>query len=346
MSSKDDRKVTRLPLTLTCQSYLPCALQFSMPTVAPKRLMCSLDKQPQDCVCPPVSISAVVTDSLPQSHRQRQQMRPATRDCSSSISSATSRPNRWPVMSLRRATPLRQPQDTFCHLPRVRVDASRFTAFPQSQRQSHTPCPLSRVSRSITVNEPKRFPVKSLYSNRSSLGGLGFAHLRWIRQPQLFVCPNRNLAAVTVVSLPQSQRHNHLAPPLPLCEYRSATSLPKRCPVKSIYGPIGCAFLQPQLFVTPDFKLLASAVEVFPQSHKHSHETLPGRDERRMTTRCPNLRPTKSMNAGICHSNNNAPHACPVKLPRRHTQHERRSYQYSTRARRLGISYFTIKGVI
>ncbi len=40
-------------------------------------------------------------------------------------------------------------------------------------------------------------------------------------------------------------------------------------------------------------------------------------------------------------SNNNAPHACPVKLPRRHIKHERRSYQYSTRARRLGNHYYT-----
>jgi len=269
-------------------------------------------------------------------------MRPVARDCSSSISMATSRPNRFPAMSRRRAIPLRQPQDTFCHLPRVSVDNSRLTTLPQSQRHNQAPCPLSDNTRSITVSEPKRCPVKSLYSSRSTLGGLGFAHLRWSKQPQLLVCPNRNLAAVTVVSLPQSQRQSHQAPPLPLCEYRNTTNLLKRWPVKSIYGPSGGACPQPQLSVLPDFRLLADTIEVLPQSHRHSHETLPGRDERRMTTRCPNLRPVKSTNAGMCYSNNNAASASHVMLSRQHVMHRRRGYQYNTCACCLDKSNYTI----
>lgn len=290
-------------------------------------------------MCPLVSMFVVTLFSPPQSQRQRQYTRPGL-VFSLSTSKATSRPNRCPAKSLRRAIPLRQPQDTFCHLPRVSVDNSRLTTLPQSQRHNQAPRPSSREARSITVNEPNRCPVKSLYSSRSALGGLGFAHLRWTRQPQLFVCPNRNFAAVTVVSFPQSQRHNHQAPPLPLCEYRNTTNLPKRCPAKSIYGPSDGACPQPQLLVEPDFRLLADTIDVFPQSHKHSHETLPGRDERRMTTRCPNLRPVKSINADISHSNNNARHAAHVKLPRPHIRRDGRSYQYSTRACGLGNPYY------
>lgn len=343
MTSYEERKVTRLPLTLTCQSYLHCALPFSTPTVEPKRLLNSLCRQPQDWMCPLVSMFVVTLFSPPQSQRQRQYTRLGL-VFSSSISIATSRPNRWPVKSLRRAIPLRQPQDTFCHLPRVSVDNSRLTTLPQSQRQSQAPRPSSKEARSITVNEPNRCPVKSLYSSRSTLGGLGFAHFRWSKQPQLLVCPNRNFAAVTVVSLPQSQRHNHQAPPLPLCEYRNTTNLPKRCPVKSIYGPSEGACPQPQLLVEPDFRLLADTIEVFPQSHEHSHETLPGRDERRMTTRCPNLRPVKSINAGMCHSNNNAVSASHVMLSRQHVMHRRRGYQYNTCACCLDKSHYTTEG--
>ena len=291
-------------------------------------------------MCPLVSKFVITLFSLPQSHLHRQYTWLGF-VFSLSISSATSRPNRCPVKSLRRANPLRQPQDTFSHLPRVSVDSSRFTTLPQSHRQSQTPCPSSSDTRSITVSEPKRCPVKSLYGSRSTLGGLGFAHLRWRKHPQLLVNPNRSLAAVTVVSLPQSQRHNHQAPPRPLCEYRKTVSLPKRCPAKSIYGPTDGACPQPQLLVAPDLRLLAETIEVLPQSHKHSQDTLPGRDDRRMTVRCPNLYPVKSTNAGMCYSNNNAASASRVMLSRQHAMHRRRGYQYSTRACCLDNFHYT-----
>jgi len=320
-------------------------MPFLTPTVAPKRLMLSLWRQPQDWICPLVSMFVTTLFSLPQSQRQRQYTRLGF-VFSLSISNATSRPNRCPVKSLRRAIPLRQPQDTLCHLPRVSVDDSRLTTLPQSQRHNQTPCPLSDDTRSITVSEPKRCPVKSLYSNRSTLGGLGFAHLRWSKQPQLLVCPNRNLAAVTVVSLPQSQRQSHQAPPLPLCEYRSATSLPNRCPVKSTYGPIGRRCPQPQLSVLPDFRLRESTVVVSPQSHLHSHEILPGRDERRITTSFPNLWPTKSISGGMYRSNNNAASASHVMLSRQHVMHRRRGYQYNTCACCLDKFHYSMEGQI
>ena len=155
MTSYEDRKVTRLPLTLTCQSYLLCALPFSMPTVAPKRLVCSRCRQPQECVCPLVSRLVTTKDSLPQSQRQSQQERPTLFDCSSSYLIATSRPNRCPVKSSRRLTPCLQPQDG---LARAKLLDGFVTNFPQSQRHNHISWCL-HATRSNTVRLPNRLPT-------------------------------------------------------------------------------------------------------------------------------------------------------------------------------------------
>ena len=285
MTSKDDRKATRLPLTLTFQSYLLCALPFSTPTDAPRRLVCSRCRQPQDCVCPLVNKFVTTIALLPQSHWQRQQERPTIFDCASSYSSATSRPKRCPVKSSLRLTPCLQPQDG---LAPARLFDGLVTNLPQSHRHNHMSWCL-QATRSSTVRLPNRLPTKSIVPNisrrRSMLRSIVERTICAFRHPQDTARPFFRSFDGTTFSVPQVQRHSQYAPLVVVCENDSTVNCPKTLPVKSL--------------------------------------TLP-----------------------IAPSNNNAPHACPVKLPRRHIKHERRSYQYSTRAYRLGNYKYSTEGAI
>ncbi len=229
----------RLPCTLTCQSYLfPCVL-FFRPIVAPKRLACSRYKQPHDCVCLSVSEPESTIVVLPQSQRQRQATRPAMRDCSSSISNATSRPNRCPAKSLRRVTPCLQPQEGLTAVNRL-FDA--FVAvFPQSQRHSHISWCL-QVTRSSTTKLPYRLPTKSVVPNisrRRSMPRLivertisAFLHPQDVARPFFSVLDGISF------SLPQAQRHSQYAPFVVVCENSKTVKRPKTLPVRSFTLPI------------------------------------------------------------------------------------------------------------
>jgi len=238
MTSYDDRKATRLPLALTCQSYLPCALPFLMPTVAPKWLACSRCKQPQDCVCPPVSISVEVLTSLPQSQRQCQQVRPTLCDASSSRSIATSRPNRCPVKSSLRRTPCLQPQDG---LAPARLCDGLVTSLPQSQRHNHMSWCLQET-RSSTVRLPNRLPTKSVVPNisrrRSMLRSIVERTICAFLHPQDTARPFLRSFDGTTFSAPQVQRHSQYAPLTVVCENDSTVNCPKTLPVKSLTLPI------------------------------------------------------------------------------------------------------------
>lgn len=238
MTSKDDRKATRLPLTLTCQSYLLCPLPFSIPKVAPMRLVCSRCKHPQDCVCPPVSISVEVLTSLPQSQRQCQQVRPTLCDASSSRSIATSRPNRCPVKSSLRRTPCLQPQDG---LAPARLCDGLVTSLPQSQRHNHMSWCLQET-RSSTTRLPYRLPTKSVVPNisrrRSMLRSIVERTICDFLHPQDTARPFLSSFAATVFSVPQVQRQSQKAPLMVVCENDNTVNCPKTLPDKSLTLPI------------------------------------------------------------------------------------------------------------
>ncbi len=238
MTSKDDRKAIRLPLTLTRQSYLDCAVLFFMPTVAPNWLVCSLWRQPQDFVRPAVSWLVTTLDSLPQSHRQRQYTRLGF-VLSSSISNATSRPNRFPVKSKRRVIPCVQPQEGLTAVNRL-LD-NFVTAFPQSQRHSHMLWCL-QATRSSTTKLPNRLPIKSVVPNisrrRSMLRSIVERTISAFLQPQDVARPFLSNLDGTSFSLPQEQRHNQYAPFVVVCENSKTVNRPKTLPVKSFTLPI------------------------------------------------------------------------------------------------------------
>jgi len=280
ITSNDERKVKRLPFTLTRQSYLRFPMAFRIPTWEPVRLDVSLTRHPQDNVLPCTNCEDTTDAVLPQSHLHNQCTRFICGLFSRfSISRATSLPNRLPVKSIRLSAAahiLHLSANSPCNLV-----VSRENSRPQSHRQNHERIFL----RPIMVSEPNRLPVKSVSPNNA------IRLLNALAQPHEVVSPLFRLVVNTVDSLPHShtQRQHVCLPFLPA--YSSAVSLPNTMPVKSLSCP-------------PRFRF------------------------------------------SIVPSNNNAPHACPVKLPRRHIKHERRSYQYSTRACRLGNCHFTMKGAI
>ena len=237
ISSKDDRKVTRLLLTLTCQSYLLCPLPFSMPKVAPMRLVCSRCRHPQDCVCPFASILPLTLLSLPQSQRQRQYTRLGS-VFSSSISIATSRPKRCPVKSSLRRTPCLQPQDGLAF---ARLLDDLVTTLPQSQRHNHMLWCLQET-RSSTVRLPNRLPTKSIVPNisrrRSMLRSIVERTICAFLHPQDTARPFFRSFDGTTFSVPQVQRHNQYAPLVVVCENDSTVNCPKTLPVKSLTLPI------------------------------------------------------------------------------------------------------------
>mgnify|MGYP006967762373 FL=1 len=280
ITSNDDRKVKRLPLTVTRQSYLRLPIAFRIPIWEPSRLAVSLTRHPQDSVLPCTNCEETTDAVLPQSHLQSQCTRFLCGLFSRfSISMATSLPKRLPVKSMRlsaAAQILHLSAKSPCSL-----DVSRENSLPQSHRQNHERMFL----RPITVSEPNRLPVKSVSPN--SVTRL----LNALAQPHEVVSPLLRLVVNTVVSLPHAQRQSQVVCRPFLPAYSSTVSLPNTMPVRSFSCP-------------------------------------------------PRLR------FSIAASNNDAPYACPAKLPRRRIQHKGRGYQYSTRARRLGNYKYSIEGEI
>lgn len=283
ITSKLERSVSRLPFTLTCQSYRLWALVFSRPNVAPSALLCSRHIQPHDCVCPDVSKFVTTLFVFPQSHRQRQADRPTRFDSWSSYSSATSRPKRWPVRFFRRFIPCLHPQEG---LSVAKLFEDFVTRLPQSHQHNHIlQCLVLTLS--STSKLPKRLPITFSVPSIS----LRLTMLRWMVERTIAAC------------------------------------------------------LHPQDTARPFLSSLPCTTLLAPHVHLHS-QNAPAFVvcENFNTVNCPKVLPVMSMTFPIVRPNNNASFACPAKLPRRRIQQKRRSYQYSTRARRLGNSYYTRGG--
>lgn len=95
-----------------------------------------------------------------------------------------------------------------------------------------------------------------------------------LKQPQLFTAPLARLFYWTTLLLPQSHLQSHLRS-LPLGSTSFMTvSLKNLFPVKSVLRRYPQSFLaHPQLTVWPLFRLLAWAIIIEPQSHRHFHRT-------------------------------------------------------------------------
>ena len=149
-------------------------------------------------------------------------------------------------------------------------------------------------------------------------------------QPQLAVPFIISEPRITF-SFPQSQRHDQYNPNLGcLWSKRKTSNLPNRCPAIMLHLP------QPQLVDVPLMTLYRLTSFSLPQSQRQRQcmESV-SRNTSQLPKRIPEILAGYFL-VFTCTSNNNAPNACPAKLPRRRIQHKGRGYQYSTRARRLG----------
>ncbi len=227
---------------------------------------------------------------------------------------------------------VRQPQDLA--LSRANCDDWTDTTFPQSHSQrQYTRLQLSLLSStSIAVSLPNFFPVKFMRLSTA----LQRLHLG-IDGPCKVEVPRD-------ISLPQSHRHIHVLMSL----RRITVSVPKRMPVRSVVpnsaSRLPKAWRQPHDAVSPLCKPVENTTVSLPHSHRQRQVVYrPFLPAYSITVSLPNTCPVKSLSwrprflfSITRASNNNAPFACPAKLPRRRIQQKRRSYQYSTRARRLG----------
>ena len=185
----------------------------------------------------------MTSNSLPQSHRQCQKVLPEP--LLSVGYNATSRPNRWPVISFLLAeTAYRlHPQLRVC--PLFRCSAETVHSFPQLHRhtQQARPCLLFSAGRS-TVSSPNCLPV------RSSLGFLGAYCLG--THPQLCALPLISATRLHKISFPQSHLQVHKMQPLfRLPESPVTVSFPKRCPIRSVTCGLSGLASQPQSVTIP-----------------------------------------------------------------------------------------------
>ena len=120
-----------------------------------------------------------------------------------------------------------QPQDFV--LPLDSDEQRTKATSPQSHRHSQTTLPSILFSVGFTATSlPNRWPVKS------------FIAISFRKQPQDLVLPLVNATPRIKTVSPQSHRHSHTtALPCRSSVGRSATSLPNRCPVKSLNLFIG-----------------------------------------------------------------------------------------------------------
>ncbi len=321
----------RSPLTLTCQAYRLAACELWTPTVAPTRLIDSRARHPHDCVFPDFSWYVVTDVVFPQS---QQQIHDACFD-SSSNRRTVSLPNLFPIILLRFMTALRQPHDVLGLSVNAAVSLS--VVFPQSHRHSHAKCPL-RLLGPITVRLPNLIPVKSATPNSASRLAICRlpldARISFLTQPQDTVCPERIAPAANTFSVPHSHRHSQCAPRLSMCDSDNTVNFPYTSPVKSFLR------VQPQLFMCPLRNAYARNSQTLPHSHLHHHSADPlCTRENSITCSFPKVFPFISF-IMFC-SKKNAPHAPDVLLTRPHVKHERRRYQYSTRACGLVNNYFS-----
>lgn len=155
-----------------------------MPTVAPRLLMISFRRHPQDCVAPLASELRGTVIVLPQSQTQSRYMPWKL--------TTTRRPYLTPISSTRRREYCSQPQLVAL---RIKSEPRFTTSLPQSHRQSqYAPVLVSLWSQRKATKCPKRCP--------STIGILA--------QPQLVDTPCKRLYRYTSRSIPQSHRQLHI----------------------------------------------------------------------------------------------------------------------------------------
>ena len=244
--------------------------------------------------------------------------------------------------------------------PVLRLCRRTDTSLPQSHRHIQCEPALGDSSKYSAVSLPNFFPV------------ISSLRLIFCLQPQdaLGLLSSSPVSLMTV--LPQAHRHTHAKAPRSLWVRSMTVRYPNRIPTKSSEPNFACRLSRlcsvnlsndsrrkhPHDTVFPPSKYVLSANFSFPQAHRHN-QTAPRFPlcEYDKTVSLPNTLPVKSIillrpvpivgvptGIPIAPSNNNAPHACPAKLPRRRIQHKGRGYQYSTRARRLGNPYCSTEG--